>query len=45
MTSSLQMKRDTLCKTIFNKSPDNEKYADQRHVFEQVGLEILANAW
>ena len=26
-------------------SPDTDKYADQRHVFEQVGLEILQNAW
>lgn len=25
--------------------PENDKYADQRHVFEQVGLEILQNAW
>ena len=24
---------------------DGDKYADQQHVFEAVGLEILSNAW
>ena len=45
MTNSTQMKKDTQCKRFIQYSPDTEKYADQRHVFEQVGLEILSNAW
>ena len=45
MTNLPQMKKDILCKLFCYLSPDSDKYADQRHVFEQVGLEILSNAW
>ena len=45
MMNFIQMKADTLRKGDNKHRPDTEKYADQRHVFEQVGLEILSNAW
>ena len=38
MTNFILIKMDTLCTLINNSSGDTDKYADQQHVFEQVGL-------
>jgi hypothetical protein len=45
MINSILMIKDILCTFFIYHRPDTDKYADQQHVFEQVGLEILANAW
>lgn len=36
--NSMLIKLATLCTLINNSSGDTDKYADQQHVFEQVGL-------
>lgn len=45
MINFIPMKTDILCIHLLLFRGDSEKYADQQHVFEQVGLEILSNAW
>jgi hypothetical protein len=43
--SFIPMIEATLCNPSHNLRPETDKYADQKLVFEQVGLEILSNAW